>query len=208
MHHALYALVALFLATSSSGGQQHGSTSYNATGSWCADEEIELLNFRLENNGKIASICEDEDGLTYSFGYFDGDPEFTYSGKEIAGFRFHGAIVGYDGEHMSLADLAADEFTILNALSTPWNPSHRNANEFVNEMKRLAGATSTSGFIVLHGLTGYTGSVSYIFRNGGWEYAISASWGRPIQVSEDELEDYDDHSIMLRSPDGLDYQLR
>ena len=154
---------------------------------WCTEEQTEHLSFQLEENGKTASICEQEGVLTYSFGHLEGEPELRYSGKEVASFSFLGTVVG---------------FALVNARSWPWKEDSREAEELlIREMEELAGSTTTNGFIVLNGQTAFTSSVSYIFRSGGWEYAMSATWGRPISF-------WNLHSITVRSPDGQVYTLR
>lgn len=208
MLHARFVLAALLFAASSGSGQQAGPASDDVPESWCADGQSRYLSFQLSQNGKTASICEDDGVLTYAFGHLGGEPELRYAGREIAAFSFPGSIVGFDEFDVSLASLAADTFAVVNARRWPWNRDPREPGEWVDEMERLAGSANTGGFVVVEGLTGFTGSVSYIFRNGGWEYAISAMWGRPIQVPEDELDDYEDHSITLRSPEGRVYRLR
>ena len=55
----------------------------NGPAGWCAEGQSEHLGFRLDN-GKTVSICEDEDGLTYSFGHVGAALELRYSGKVVA----------------------------------------------------------------------------------------------------------------------------
>ena len=50
--------------------------------------------------------------------------------------------------------------------------------------------------------------VTYIFRSGGWEYAVSATSGRPGGIPADELSDYESHEITLLSPTGETFTLR
>ena len=49
----------------------------NGPAGWCAEGQSEHLGFRLDN-GKTVSICEDEDGLTYSFGHVGAALELRY----------------------------------------------------------------------------------------------------------------------------------
>jgi len=207
MIRARFLLGGVVLAASNSGAQQNSAPPPDAPASWCTDGQSEYLSFQLGENGKTASICEQDGVLTYAFGHLDGEPELRYSGKEIAGFRFPGVIVGFGEMNVSLASLAADTHAVVNARRWPWSQDAREPGELIDEMERLAESANTGGFVVVEGLTGFAGSVSYLFRNGGWEYAIGAMWGRPIQVPEDELDLYKEHSITVSSPDGRIYRV-
>ena len=73
---------------------------------------------------------------------------------------------------------------------------------------KAARSRETSGFYTVNAFTGMVGQGVYIFRTGGWEYAISSSEGRPVNVEEDELDDYRSHEISVLSPKGKTYHLR
>lgn len=156
------------------------------TGGWCAEGQAEALRFQTEN-GKTVSICEDDGVLTCSYGRLDGEPELRYSGRVLAYIDMTAVDVGSEVSEVSLAELADDR------VSDP------ETNELLRE---LSDAPTTDGFVVLNGLTGFTSSVRYIFRNGGWQYEVSATWGRTFNVEEGSeeyksLANYEEYGITV-----------
>ena len=160
--------------------------------SWCTAQQAVYINF--QRNGKTVSICEDEGVLTYFFGYLDAEPELRYSGRVLASIDATSAVVGGRDSEVPTEDLAR---------LGDWN-TDRETSDLLRE---LADAPTTGGFVVLHGLTGFTSSVRYIFRNGGWQYEISAVWGRTFNVPEGSEEyeywaNAEEYDITVRPPDG------
>ena len=76
------------------------------------------------------------------------------------------------------------------------------------QLRRLSESRETNGFFVVFGMTGLVSETVYVFRRGGWEYAIVSRAGRPFNLSEDELEEYESGHIVMHSPSGQVYVLR
>ena len=83
------------------------------TGSWCTVQQTESLSFRLEENGKTVSLCEDGDVLQYTFGTLGEVPELVYSGPILG--RARGFAVLWGEGVFNLTELvdAADQQNAL-----------------------------------------------------------------------------------------------
>lgn len=167
------------------------------TGSWCTVQQTESLSFRLEENGKTVSLCEDGDVLQYTFGTLGEVPELVYSGPILG--RARGFAVLWGEGVFNLTELvdAADQ---QNAL---WE-----VESGARQLRRLSESRETNGFFVVFGMTGLVSETVYVFRRGGWEYAIVSRAGRPFNLFEDELEEYESGQIVMHSPSGQVYVLR
>jgi hypothetical protein len=159
--------------------------------SWCTVQQSVTINFRQD--GKTVSICEKDGVLTYSYGNLDSEPELRYSGRVLASIAATGSIVGGRDSEVHTEDLAR---------LGNWNTDP----ETSDLLRELADAPTTGGFVVLHGLTGFTSSVRYIFRNGGWQYEISSVSDRTFNVPEEsaeyeELANYQEYDLTVRPPE-------
>ena len=167
------------------------------TGSWCTVQQTESLSFHLEENGKTVSLCEDGDVLQYTFGTLGEVPELVYSGPILGRARGFAVLWGEGVSNLTELVDAADQ---QNAL---WE-----VESGARQLRRLSESRETNGFFVVFGMTGLVSETVYVFRRGGWEYAIVSRAGRPFNLSEDELEEYESGHIVMHSPSGQVYVLR
>ena len=156
---------------------------------WCGSGATVVASFEGRNSGRTVSLCNEGDLLTYVFGRLDGEPELVYSGP-IVGSGSGTAVLWGEGVS-SLAGLAAD----LDDPDGVWD-----ADPLVSQ---LAESSDTNGFFSIHALTGLLSQSVYIFRRGGWEYAIVAERGRG--TNDPEMAGYESHTITVRSPSGEMY---
>lgn len=69
-----------------------------------------------------------------------------------------------------------------------------------DEIAKAADSLDTNGFYFVRGLTGLFGQGVYIFRHGGWEFAISYMGGRQGNY-------HGSYEITVTSPTGEVYHL-
>ena len=161
-----------------------------------------LINFRLENGKSVTIYRESEDTLVYTFGVPGKKPELEYKGPIIAKVSAQG-VLWSDGIE-NLKDLRRT----LSEGNSSWTMAADEEGTIEKKIAIIATSRESRGFIRVDAGTGLVSESVYIFRTGGWEYIIGATWGRPINVSEDELEDYNSYSLTVISPTGKKYQLR
>ena len=181
------------------GGIRADDPGVNTRLNWCTDIQTAEVSFTLQKNARSLSICRDEsNNLVYSFGVLGRQRELEYSGPILGKFRATGALWGEGVTRLAeLASALRDE-------SSTWFGTHMDDNAIVNAAK----ARETNGFYIVNAVTGPIDQVVYIFRTGGWEYAVISTRGRPINVEDDELEDYSSNTITVVSPDGKTYHMR
>ena len=158
---------------------------------WCTDLQTVWVSFRLKND-KTVSVCRDpSDKLVYSFGTLGREPELEYEGPIVATFSLPAMLWGESiGDLSTLADaVAAGEVG--------------GSDELAREMVTAIESGETNGFYVLNMLTGLISESVYLFRTGGWEYAVVSSVGRPMGGCDGV-----DRRIDLLSPDQIRYHLR
>ena len=153
----------------------------DALPTWCTGGQHEYLNFQLDD-GRVASICESDGWLMFTFGRLDEAPVAFYSGRQVAAAHLTAQLTCSGHEEAwteYLTDLAA--WAQVDAMER-------------DLLLRLAAAGSTNGFLVLSGLTGLFSSTCYVFRHSGWTYAIDEAL--------DRTHDFRFYSITRYSPDG------
>lgn len=171
----------------------------NTPVNWCTAAQTVVLSFKLQKNGKTASICRDgPKNLVYYFGVPGREPELKYRGPILGQVSARGALWG-EGVS-SLAELAS----VLDDEDSTWF----DASSDGDALARAAVASETKGFYTVDAFTGIVGQGVYIFRRGGWEYAIRYEWTRPIGIEEDEDEDYGSYEITVLSPEGKMFRIR
>ena len=180
----------------------HPASAAGASGdrtSWCGPTRNVKVSFRLKRSGKTVSICKDGETLVYAFGTLGDEPELEYRGPVLGSARFPGIIWsprdGDDGDH-GLARLAG----MLKA-----DPDHPQAGA-AGRLASAARARESNGFYVFGLATGIVSQLVYVFRTGGWEYAVVTTSGRPIALG-DEAKEYESREITLVSPDGKLHRL-
>ncbi len=164
-----------------------GSAKQHA--SWCGSGATVLTSFQTRTSGKTVSVCDEGDSLTYMFGRLGDEPELVYSGP-VLGSASGTAVLWGEGVS-SLADLAAD----LHSPDSVWG-----ADPLVSQ---LAEASDTKGFFSISAITGLLDQSVYVFRRGGWEYAVISEWGRGMNLPE--MAGHESYSISVRSPSGKTY---
>ena len=166
---------------------------------WCTDAQTVEVSFTLQENGKTVSICRDaSNNLVYTFGVYGSQPELEYRGPILGKIR--GTAVTWGGDVTNLAELAS-------ALGDE-NSNWFNPQMDVDAIAKAARARETNGFYIVNGFTGQVDQYLYIFRTGGWEYAVEEKFGRAMNVSEDELEEMRSSKITVESPNGKTYHMR
>ena len=151
-----------------------------------------VVSFQLENGKQITLYRENEKTLVYTFGIPGKKPELEYRGPILADISMITSLWG-DSEMTSLSNLAT------------WEILPNNQKKII---EKVAKSRESHGFIHIDGLTGLVSQSVYIFRTGGWEYTVEFTEGRPINVPDDELENYKSSGITVRSPDGKLHRLR
>ena len=169
----------------------------NSPNDWCNSSQTMLLNFRLKENGKTASICKEHDILTYVFGNLQSKPELVYSGA-------------IQGEARGVTVLWGEGVTNLSEFADAVEQQHSgwDVEGEPEQVRWLAESCDTKGFFHVTASTGLVSETVYLFRRGGWEYAVVSTRGRPINVPEDELEEYESVYITVHSPSGQVYRLQ
>jgi len=172
---------------------QEGNPSNEARG-WCDPGDRILTSFETGESGRTVSLCDDGDVLTYVFGHLGDEPELVYSGP-VLGSASGTAVLWGEGVS-SLADLAA-------AREDPdatWMLDLQFYEDEESDIRRLAEADDTYGFVSVSALTGLVDQSAYIFRRGGWEYTIISAWGRGM--NDPDMAGHESRSISVRSPSG------
>ena len=160
---------------------------------WCVDGSEESVGFRLEN-GKTVSICvaAGSSDLTYTYGVLGEEPELVYSGPLLGSFE---GLSGYSYDIAGLAHGLATEFT---------------GPDVSVDASREAVAAAESGpdsrgflWVQSFGCCGGE-EYAYLFKRGGWEYAVSSGFSRNVNPDiAAELGDYSDWQVItVTSPDG------
>ena len=157
---------------------------------WCVDGSDAVVGFKLEN-GKTVSICEaaTSSDLTYTYGVLGEEPELVYSGPLLGIFE---GLSGYSYALADLADGSATEFS--------------GPDVFVDASgEALAVAVSgpdSRGFFYVQSLGCCGGEEeAYLFKRGGWEYAVSRGYSR--NVNSDIAAAYSGWEVItVTSPDG------
>ena len=167
--------------------------------SWCVGGSEEVMGFGLEN-GKAVSICEavGSSDLTYTYGVLGEEPELVYSGPLLGTFE---GLSGYSYAIAALADGFATEF------SGP-GVSVSASGEVVTA---AASGPDSRGFFYVHSLGCCGGEEdAYLFKRGGWEYAVSSGYSRNVNPDiAAELGDYSDWEVItVTSPDGESFTSR
>ena len=163
---------------------------------WCQAADKAVYDMELEN-GKAVSICRSADSseLTYFYGTLGEEPELEYRGPLL------GTITGLSGYSHDLAGLGRYGF------EGPF-VSVDVSQEAVAD---AAAARDSGGFFLVRSVGCCGGEEeSYIFRRGGWEYAVRIGYSR--NVNPDIAAGLGDYSgwelITLISPDGQDFIIR
>ena len=146
-----------------------------------------VVSFRLENGKKVTLYRENEDTLVYTFGTPGEKPELEYKGPMLADLDMTAAL---------WSEGASEGTSNLKELAS-WTAWSKNDQDIID---KAANAPDSQGFIEVSDLTGLFSESTYIFRTGGWEYAIVRTWGR--------RSDYSEKSLIVISPDGKVHHLR
>lgn len=160
---------------------------------WCVDGSDVVVGFRLEN-GKTVSICQaaGPSDLTYSYGALSEEPELVYSGPLLGTFE---RLSGYSHDIAGLADGFATEF---------YGPDV-SVNAPGEAVAAAASGPDSRGFFHVHSVGCCGGEEhAYLFKRGGWEYAVSTGYSRNVNPDiAAELGDYSDWQVItVTSPDG------
>ena len=162
---------------------------------WCPTDEATLVNFDLDN-GKTVSICNNPDSteLTYYYGTFGEPPELRYSGPmlgHIEGVSFFSLDLGMLGDGLTETSVSADVTA--------------------ETVAAAAERSESRGFFNVHSIGCCGGEESsYIFRTGGWEYAVREGYSRNVNPEiAAELGEYSEWTLItLISPEGERYTIR
>ena len=151
--------------------------------SWCRAPESLIVNFRVNESGKTASLCQEGGNvLSFSFGDPNGEPELEYRGPKLAtisGYNMMSWLGGDSGSLMELATALAEEGERFSRIADP------------AALASAARSPDTNGFYEFNSsfrIHGY--DEVHIFRSKGKEYYIR------------------DHGITVRSPNGEVMRLR
>ncbi len=126
-----------------------------STGSWCTVPQTESLSFRLEENGKTVSLCEDGDVFQYTFGTLGEVPELVYSGPILGRARRSAVLWGEGVSNLTELVDAADQ------QNASWK-----VESGARDLRRLSESRETNGFFVVFGMTGLVSETVYVFRRG------------------------------------------
>ena len=149
------------------------------------------------NNGKTVSICKNTDSseLTYFYGALGGPPELEYRGPLL------GTIEGISGYSHDLAGLGREGY----------NGPSVSADVPQEAVAEAAAAQDSRGFFLVRSVGCCGGDeTAFLFRRGGWEYAVRIGYSRNVNADiAAELGDYSDWKLItLISPDGQGYTIR
>ena len=167
--------------------------------SWCVDGSEESFGFRLEN-GKTVSICvaAGSPDLTYTYGVLGQKPELVYSGPLLGTFE---DLSGYSDAITDLADGFATEFSGPDV----------SVSASGEALAAAASAPDSRGFFYVHSMGCCGGEENaYLFKRGGWEYAVSSGSSRNVNPDiAAELGDYSVWQVItVTSPDGERFTIR
>ena len=143
------------------------------------------------------SICEDagSSDLTYFYGALGKPPELEYRGP------LRGTIEGLSGFSHNLAEIGEFGF----------DEPQVDADVSQEAVAAAAAARDSGGFFLVSSI-GVSGGeeTAILFRNGGWEYAVSMGYSRNVNPDiASELGDYSEwRLITLISPDGQKFTIR
>ena len=163
---------------------------------WCVDGDEKMMGFRLEN-GKTVSICEaaGSSELIYAYGVLGEEPELVYRGPRLGSFE---GLSGFSYDIASLASGFETEFSGPD-VSVSASPEAVSAAE---------SGPDSRGFFYVHSRGCCGGEEeAYLFKRGGWEYAVRSGYSR--NHGDDELIERIGHYtpwevITVTSPDGED----
>lgn len=166
------------------------------------NDAIELVSFREEQSGRVVTITQTGDQrLVFNRGELSKPADLHYAGPVLASISAVASLWG-DTE----PDIAAIAAKMRNNQRSTWRFSNESSSEPA-KLTQAVNSINSEGFIVIYGGTGLVSEVVYLFRKGGWEYAVYSAGGRPFQVREDELYDYQDSGMTATSPDGHKHRL-
>ena len=166
----------------------------------CVDGNEELVRFKLEN-GKMVSISCNAAGssdLTYTYGVPGEEPELVYSGPLLGTFE------GLSGSSYTIAALAA-------GFAMEFSDPNVSVSASSEEVAAAAIGRDSRGFFYVHSLGCCGGEEhAYLFKRGGWEYAVSSGHSRNVNPDiAAELGDYSEWQIItVTSPDGESFTIR
>ena len=166
----------------------------DAVDSWCVDGSDVVLGFKLEN-AKTVSICKPagSSDLAYTYGVLGEGPELVYSGPLLGTFE---GLSGYSYAISALADGFATEFSGPNV----------SVDASAEVVAAAASGTDSRGFFYVHSWGCCGGEEeAYLFKRGGWEYAVRSGYSRIANPGiAAELGDYSDWQVItVTSPDGV-----
>lgn len=161
--------------------------------SWCVDGNEESVGFTLEN-GKTVSICvaAGSSDLIYTYGVLGEEPELVYSGPLLGSFE---GLSGYSYTIAALADGFSTEFVGPDV----------SVDASGEALAAAVSGSDSRGFFYVHSLGCCGGEEdAYLFKRGGWEYAVSSGYSRNVNPDiAAELGDYSDWQVItVTSPDG------
>ena len=171
-----------------------GLRGADSAGSWCPGNAV--VTFTLEN-GKTVSICKNADSSdwTYFYGTLGEPLELEYRGPLL------GTISGISGYSHDLAGLGRYGFD-----------GPLVSVDVSQEAVAIAAAAQDSRGFFLVGSVGCCGGeeTAFLFRSGGWEYAVRFGYSRIVNPDlAAEHGDYSDWQLItLISPDGQGYTIR
>ena len=170
--------------------------SLESADDWCVDGGEKMMGFRLEN-GKTVSICEaaGSSELIYSYGVLGEEPELAYRGPRLGSFE------GLSGYNYDIAGLAR-------GFETEFSGPDVSVNASPEAVSAAEGGSDSRGFFYVHSQGCCGGEEeAYLFKHGGWEYAVRSGYSR--NHGPDELIERIGHYtpwevITVISPDGKD----
>ena len=155
--------------------------------SWCVDGNEEVVGFGLEN-GKTVSICNTagSSDLTYTYGVLGEDPELVYSGPLLGTFE---GLSGYSYAIAALAD----------GFDTEFSGPDVSVDASGEAVAAAASRPDSRGFFYVHSLGCCGGEEdAYLFKRGGWEYAVSSGFSH--NVNQDMAAEHGTTLIGRSSP--------
>ncbi len=159
-------------------------------------EKPVIVSFRLENGKEVTLYRENEDTLVYTIGLPDEAPELEYRGPILESVSANNMLWGEGIE--SLSALSSELMTGKEL----WTTLNGEPDIIAEAISKAANSDESHGFISVSASTGSISQSAYIFRTSGWEYVVSYTEGRPINVPEEELDDYKSYSLTALAPDG------
>ncbi len=159
----------------------------------CVDGNNVSMGFTLEN-GKTVSICvsEGSSDLTYAYGVLGEEAELVYSGPLLGTFE------GLSGYSYTIAALA-------HGFATEFSGPDVSVNASGEALAAAASGPDSRGFFYVHSLGCCGGEEhAYLFKRGGWEYAVSNGYSRNVNPDiAAKLGDYSGWQVVtVTSPSG------